>query len=48
VVLPSTEDGLAFAHRPGFVETDRYLWPGDAVPFIDLRLDNPTGAPSPC
>jgi ribosomal protein S18 acetylase RimI-like enzyme len=43
VVLATNEDGLAFARGHGFVETDRYLLPGDAVPFIDLRLDNPAG-----
>jgi GNAT superfamily N-acetyltransferase len=38
VVLESNEDGLRFALRHGFVETDRYLLPGDTVPFVDLRL----------
>jgi GNAT superfamily N-acetyltransferase len=38
VVLASNEDGLAFAQRHGFVEFDRYLLPGDTIPFIDLRL----------
>jgi GNAT superfamily N-acetyltransferase len=38
VVLASNEDGLAFAHSHGFVEFDRYLLPGDTIPFIDLRL----------
>lgn len=38
VVLESNVDGLRFAHKHGFVEIDRYLLPGDSVPFIDLRL----------
>jgi len=38
VVLASNEDGLRFARRHGFVETERYLLPGDTVPFVDLRL----------
>lgn len=39
VVLASNEDGLAFALARGFVEVDRYLLPGDSVPFVDLRLE---------
>ncbi|MFG2291123.1 GNAT family N-acetyltransferase [Streptomyces sp. NPDC048595] len=38
VVLSSNEDGLRFAHRHGFVEIERYLLPGDTIPWIDLRL----------
>ncbi|TJZ57217.1 GNAT family N-acetyltransferase [Streptomyces piniterrae] len=38
VVLSSNEDGLRFARKHGFVETDRYLLPGDSIPWIDLRL----------
>lgn len=38
VVLASNHDGLAFAHRHGFVEHDRYLLEGDSVPFVDLHL----------
>lgn len=38
VVLASNLDGLRFAKQHGFVEVDRYLLPGDSVPFIDLRL----------
>jgi len=38
VVLASNPDGLRFAEKHGFVEVDRYLLPGDAIPFIDLRL----------
>jgi GNAT superfamily N-acetyltransferase len=39
VVLASNPDGLRFAERHGFVETDRYLLrEGDTVPWIDLRL----------
>ena len=39
VVLASNEDGLAFALARGFVEVERYLLEGDAIPFVDLRLD---------
>lgn len=38
VVLSSNEDGLRFAEKHGFVETERYLLPGDTIPWIDLRL----------
>nr|WP_308120689.1 GNAT family N-acetyltransferase [Streptomyces bambusae] len=38
VVLSSNEDGLHFALGHGFVETERYLLPGDTIPWIDLRL----------
>lgn len=38
VVLSSNEDGLRFAHKHGFVETERYLLPGESIPWIDLRL----------
>jgi GNAT superfamily N-acetyltransferase len=38
VVLSSNEDGRRFARRHGFVETERYLLPGETVPWIDLRL----------
>ncbi|WP_405743883.1 GNAT family N-acetyltransferase [Streptomyces sp. NBC_01525] len=38
VVLASNEDGLRFALRHGFAETERYLLPGDTIPWIDLRL----------
>jgi hypothetical protein len=38
VVLASNEDGLRFARRHGFVEIDRYVLAGDAIPFVDLRL----------
>ena len=41
VVLASNEGGLAFAEAHGFVEVDRYLLPGDEVPFVDLRLSDP-------
>ncbi|MET9428727.1 GNAT family N-acetyltransferase [Streptomyces sp. NPDC003036] len=37
-VLASNEDGLRFALKHGFVETERYLLPGDTIPWIDLRL----------
>ncbi|MCC5480996.1 GNAT family N-acetyltransferase [Streptomyces barringtoniae] len=38
VVLSSNEDGLRFARKHGFVEIERYLLPGDTIPWIDLRL----------
>lgn len=38
VVLSSNEDGLRFARKHGFVETERYLLPGESIPWIDLRL----------
>ncbi|WP_030760969.1 MULTISPECIES: GNAT family N-acetyltransferase [unclassified Streptomyces] len=38
VVLSSNEDGLRFAKERGFVETERYLLPGDTIPWIDLHL----------
>ena len=40
VVLASNEDGLAFAGKHGFVEVERYLLPGDTIPFVSLRLDD--------
>ncbi|MER6997663.1 GNAT family N-acetyltransferase [Streptomyces sp. NPDC000410] len=38
IVLASNVDGLRFAHKHGFVEFERYLLPGDSVPWITLRL----------
>ncbi|MEV5971357.1 GNAT family N-acetyltransferase [Streptomyces sp. NPDC051921] len=38
VVLASNEEGLRFALARGFEETERYLLPGDTVPFVTLRL----------
>jgi GNAT superfamily N-acetyltransferase len=38
IVLASNVDGLRFARTRGFVEVDRYLLPGDTVPFVTLRL----------
>ncbi|WP_189301889.1 GNAT family N-acetyltransferase [Streptomyces albospinus] len=38
VVLSSNEDGLRFALKHGFTEAERYLLPGDTIPWIDLRL----------
>lgn len=37
-VLESNPEGLRFALGHGFVEIERYVLPGDSVPFIDLRL----------
>lgn len=39
VVLASNEDGLRFALHHGFVELERYVLPGDTIPFVDLRLN---------
>jgi GNAT superfamily N-acetyltransferase len=39
VVLASNEAGLAFALARGFVEVERYLLPGDSVPYVALTLD---------
>ena len=38
VVLSSNDDGLRFAEQRGFVEIERYTLPGEAVPWVDLRL----------
>ncbi|MFI2737246.1 GNAT family N-acetyltransferase [Streptomyces sp. NPDC018711] len=38
VVLASNEEGLRFALARGFVEVERYVLPGDTVPFVALRL----------
>ena len=38
IVLESNADGLRFALAQGFVEVERYLLPGDDIPFITLRL----------
>ncbi|MGW0987283.1 N-acetyltransferase family protein [Streptomyces sp. NPDC002486] len=38
VVLSCNEDGLRFAEKHGFVEIERYLLPGDTIPWVDLRL----------
>jgi GNAT superfamily N-acetyltransferase len=38
IVLESNQDGLRFAERQGFVEFERYVLPGDTIPYITLRL----------
>ena len=38
VVLESNVEGLRFARDRGFVEIERYVLPGDTIPFVDLRL----------
>ncbi|MEU4195316.1 GNAT family N-acetyltransferase [Kribbella sp. NPDC026611] len=38
VVLASNTDGLAFAAAQGFAEVERYVLPGDTIPFVELRL----------
>jgi ribosomal protein S18 acetylase RimI-like enzyme len=37
IVLASNERGLAFAKSHGFVEVERYVLPGDTIPFVTLR-----------
>ena len=37
VVLASNTDGLRFAHKHGFVETERYLRPEDEIPWVQLE-----------
>ena len=46
IVLASNSDGLEFALRRGFVETERYCLPGATVPYIHLArplTDVPSG-----
>lgn len=45
IVLASNPDGLEFALRRGFVETDRYTLEGDTVPYVHLAasLDDAGG-----
>ena len=38
VVLATNEAGLAFALDRGFVEVERYLLPGDTIPYVALTL----------
>ncbi|MGW0999331.1 GNAT family N-acetyltransferase [Streptomyces sp. NPDC002523] len=38
-VLAVNEDGLRFAVRRGFVETDRYVLDGEGDEWVDLRLE---------
>ncbi|WBB57734.1 GNAT family N-acetyltransferase [Streptomyces sp. WMMC500] len=38
VVLSSNESGLLFAQKHGFVETERYVLPGETVPWVDMKL----------
>lgn len=45
VVLAASADGLAFAHRHGFVATDRYELEG--VAFVDLALRDATAPRRP-
>ncbi|WP_339128017.1 GNAT family N-acetyltransferase [Streptomyces sp. f51] len=39
VVLAANGDGLRFARRHGFTETERYVLPGETAEWVDLRLD---------
>lgn len=38
VVLSSNDCGLRFAHKHGFAETERYVLPGETIPWIDMKL----------
>ena len=38
VILASNVEGLRFAERKGFVELERYVLPGDTIPYVTLRL----------
>ena len=38
VVFSTNVDGLRFAFRHGFVETERYVLPGESLPWVELRL----------
>ncbi|MFF2993032.1 GNAT family N-acetyltransferase [Streptomyces sp. NPDC057950] len=38
VVLASNSDGLRFALKHGFAETERYVLPGGTAEWVDLRL----------
>ena len=38
VVWAANTEGLRFARKQGFVEVDRYVLPGDEVPWFTLRL----------
>ncbi|GAA3011417.1 GNAT family N-acetyltransferase [Streptomyces fulvorobeus] len=42
VVLASDQDGLRFAHKHGFVETEPRLPPGETDHWITLRLQGDT------
>jgi len=37
VVPASNDEGRRFVRQHGFVETDRYVLPGDTIAFVDLR-----------
>jgi GNAT superfamily N-acetyltransferase len=43
VVLATNEDGLRFAARRGYVETERYVVENTTIPFVDLRLTDTAG-----
>ncbi|TWD73447.1 histidine kinase/DNA gyrase B/HSP90-like ATPase [Kribbella amoyensis] len=38
VILATNEEGVYFAQRHGFVETERYVLDGDTIPFLTMRL----------
>ncbi|AKU14735.1 GNAT family N-acetyltransferase [Luteipulveratus mongoliensis] len=46
VVLSSNPDGLHFALQHGFVETERYVLPGETIPWIDLQYQDTAVASS--
>ncbi|MFF5503450.1 GNAT family N-acetyltransferase [Streptomyces roseolus] len=37
VVLASNEEGLRFALARGFAEVERYVLPGETIPYVTLR-----------
>lgn len=38
VVLATNDSGLRFARKNGFVETERYVLPGETATWIDMKL----------
>ncbi|MEV6522291.1 GNAT family N-acetyltransferase [Longispora sp. NPDC051575] len=38
IILASNVDGLRFAVANGFVEVERYVLPGDTIPYVTLTL----------
>ncbi|WP_181786252.1 GNAT family N-acetyltransferase [Streptomyces phytophilus] len=39
VVLASNDSGLRFARKHGYVETERYVLPGETAEWIDMNLE---------
>lgn len=38
VVLAANDSGLRFARKEGFVETERYVLPGETAAWVDMRM----------